>query len=262
MAAPPSRFQWVGGELLAPCLFLFLADAVASNVDWYFLNDCLGSAVDSFLLPSYAALVALYLTGVVFAPQLEPLFLGLRRLASYAQLLRSQKGPPAAVTATAPPVAEVPAGLDTAPQPFDLSGAYLLEENRNYEAFLAVQGVPRMYRSMADKARPVHRITHRGRVVTIRIEGLIESQTTYIVDGPPVRVDVRGRIFEDTMRYLEGGDDRRGIVVHKRAVGECYSLTVQRELSPDGREIVMTSRATFEDGREPVECVQLFRRIE
>lgn len=139
----------------------------------------------------------------------------------------------------------------------NLSGAYRLLSNTGFEEFLAVQGVPWALRRAANGARPIHRITQNGRQLTIRIEGIIESQTTYMIGGPPVETNVRGRIFEDSVEYYG-----RGIRVNKRALTENYDVTVVRQLSEDGKHITMTSTATFRDEREPVQCVQLFERFE
>jgi hypothetical protein len=111
----------------------------------------------------------------------------------------------------------------------------------------------------ANQARPTHRITHRGRQLTIKIEGIIESQTTYMINGPPVETNVRGRIFADQVKYL---DNCKGILVSKRALTEDYDVTVQRELSDDKQAITMTSTASFRDGRPTVTCIQQFERIE
>ena len=257
MAALFSRVRLFEGDIITPWALLFIGFSVASKVNWEFLLESLDYAVASFLLPTYALFAILYLSSVAFAKQLEPIYDLIQKLLSV--LSRSTKAATKPAAAPLPPV-EIPVGLDTAEQPFDLSGAYKLIENQNYEEFLGVQGVPRMYRGMANKARPVHRITHRGRLLTIKIEGIIESQTTYIIDGPPVQCDVRGRIFEDTMTYLDNG--RRGIVVTKRALTEKYEITVQRELSDDGQGILMTSKATFTDGKDPVQCIQKFQRVE
>jgi hypothetical protein len=93
--------------------------------------------------------------------------------------------------------------------------------------------------------------------LTIKIEGIIESQTTYMINGPPVETNVRGRIFEDRVQYLD-----KGILVSKRALTEDYDVTVQRELSDDKQAITMTSTASFRDGRPTVTCIQQFERIE
>lgn len=111
----------------------------------------------------------------------------------------------------------------------------------------------------ANQARPTHRLTHTGRRLVIKIEGIIESQTTYLIGGPPTRCNVRGRIFEDTVKYLE---NEKGIFVNKHAVTEDYDVTVQRELADDRQSICMTSTAIFPDDRPSVKCVQQFQRIE
>ena len=109
--------------------------------------------------------------------------------------------------------------------------------------------------------RPVHRITHRGNRITIKIEGIIETETTYIINGPPVEIDIRGRIFRDQYTYLESGKGIKGI---KKAITENYDVYVQRFLSEDMQKLTLVSRVVFRDGddREPVECTQIFERIQ
>lgn len=122
-----------------------------------------------------------------------------------------------------------------------------------------ITGVPWALRKAAGKARPTHRITHRGSRITIRIEGIIETETTYIINGPPVEINIRGRIFRDQYAYLESGDGIKGI---KKAITENYDVHVERRLSEDKRTMTLTSKAVFQDDREPVECVQIFQRCE
>ncbi|KAL3908764.1 MAG: hypothetical protein SGARI_002919 [Bacillariaceae sp.] len=87
-------------------------------------------------------------------------------------------------------------------QPIDLSGSYQLVENHNFEAFLVAQGLPWMLARAANKARPIHHITHLGKFITIRIEGIIESTSTYEINGEPVEGLIRGRLFADQVTYL------------------------------------------------------------
>ena len=53
-----------------------------------------------------------------------------------------------------------------------------------------------------------------------------------------------------------------GIIVHKEALKENYTITVQRQLSPDQQEITMTSTAFFRDGKDLVQCIQKFQRVQ
>eukprot|EP00547_Thalassionema_nitzschioides_P005794 CAMPEP_0194218942 /NCGR_PEP_ID=MMETSP0156-20130528/24870_1 /TAXON_ID=33649 /ORGANISM="Thalassionema nitzschioides, Strain L26-B" /LENGTH=253 /DNA_ID=CAMNT_0038948457 /DNA_START=13 /DNA_END=774 /DNA_ORIENTATION=- len=141
----------------------------------------------------------------------------------------------------------------------NMSGSYKLTSNDNFEEFLAAQGVPWPLRSAANQARPTHTITHVGKTVTIQIKGIIESQSTFEIDGPPVEDVIRGRVFKTKMRYLESKD---GIVGFKTAVSEGYNISVIRQFSSEDRNtITMTSRATFKDGREDIQCVQIFQRL-
>lgn len=150
-------------------------------------------------------------------------------------------------------------GADSEDGVLNMTGSYQLVKNDNFEGFLEVQGVPWALRRAANQARPIHKITHVGKSVTIQIKGIIESQTTYIVDGPPVQTSIRGRIFQDAMKYLESGD---GIQVSKKAVTENYDITVTRRLNSDKSKITMVSRASFNDGRDPVESFQEFVRLQ
>mmetsp|Transcript_11309 Transcript_11309/g.12618 ORF Transcript_11309/g.12618 Transcript_11309/m.12618 type:complete len:252 (+) Transcript_11309:88-843(+) len=138
----------------------------------------------------------------------------------------------------------------------NMTGSYRLHSNDNFEGFLAVQGVPWSLRSLANQARPVHKITHVEKSVTIQIKGIIESQTTYIVDGPPVETNIRGRIFHDSMRYLKDG-----IITNKATDG--YDITVSRRFTSPNRSILtMTSCAIFKDEtKKDVKCVQIFKRV-
>lgn len=212
------------------------------------------SSVRQYLVPVYTMLVLLYLAWVAFRIPLEP-FLN----SVLAIFVKPHESAPDKVP-TEVRTAAVTAGAELEDQPFDLSGAYKLRSNENFEGFLAVQGVPWALRRAANQARPLHRITHRGSVLTIKIEGIIESQTTYIINGPPVETNVRGRIFEDTVSYLDNGTT--GIVVRKKALSEDYDVSVQRLLSPDKQTITMTSTATFRDGKDPIACTQVFERVE
>eukprot|EP00521_Asterionellopsis_glacialis_P013442 CAMPEP_0195309680 /NCGR_PEP_ID=MMETSP0707-20130614/38859_1 /TAXON_ID=33640 /ORGANISM="Asterionellopsis glacialis, Strain CCMP134" /LENGTH=249 /DNA_ID=CAMNT_0040373977 /DNA_START=32 /DNA_END=781 /DNA_ORIENTATION=- len=142
--------------------------------------------------------------------------------------------------------------------PVNMTGSYKLLKNDNFEGFLAVQGVPWALRRAADQARPTHHLTHKGKMLRIRIQGIIESETTYQIDGPPVETVIRGRKFRDTVKYLDTGD---GIQVSKAVVDEDYDIKVTRRLSHDKKEITMTSVVTFTNGQEPVKCVQIFERM-
>jgi hypothetical protein len=147
-----------------------------------------------------------------------------------------------------------------APQPIDMTGTFKLLENNNFEELLAAQGVPWALRSAANRARPTHKITHRGNILTIKIEGIIETETTYEIGGSPTDSSVRGRQFKDSVTYLE---DKTGIQTMKRAINDGYSVRVCRRLAPDRSRLTMTSTLTFDDkSRETVECIQIFHRIE
>ena len=209
--------------------------------------------MDAILVPLYGVCVFLYLG----------------RLLQKAIHARNEKKPALSLSQSPsipPPLPSVAAISETSSTltPEDggkvnMSGSYLLVRNDNFESFLEVQGVPWALRRAANQARPIHQITHVGKSVTIQIKGIIESQTTYQIDGPPVETNVRGRVFRDQMTYLESGD---GIRVSKTAITENYDITVTRRLTTDRQTINMTSSASFKDGRPPIESRQVFKRIQ
>ncbi|CAB9528170.1 expressed unknown protein [Seminavis robusta] len=209
--------------------------------------------VDHALVPLYTLGVLAYLSALVIQRHVVP-EVKQRTDASKQKQGHKQKQKDALES----DVGTVMSGED-AEQPIDMTGKYKLVSVENFDKFLAIQGVPYFLRQAACKARPVHRITHRGNRVTIRIEGIIVTQTTYVIGGPPVEVSVRGRKFQDRMVYLENGKGIQGI---KEAVTENYNVFIDRELSEDRQKITLTSRAIFKDDRETVESVQIFERLE
>jgi hypothetical protein len=260
--------SFIGRLLLASCAGIILGRSewkttLSSSSSWFFQRDDASAAlIARVVVPVYVMLSLLYLSAVAFRQDLVHFW---KRRHKKSKVSRDEE-----TLAVVPTSASVTIPLEVLPssaggagllkdQPVDLTGAYRLVSNENFEGFLAAQGVPWALRNAANRARPLHRITHRGRVLTIKIEGIIESQTTYLIDGPPVETNVRGRIFEDVVNYL--GDGKRGIVVRKKALTEDYDVTVQRELSEDGTVITMTSTATFRDDRPFVQSKQIFHKV-
>lgn len=197
--------------------------------------------VRDIIIPLYACGVVGYIALRIYYVVIEPRLL-----------------PRPAEKSAIPAIDEAEAAL--APQPVDLTGTYKLVENNNFEELLAAQGVPWALRSAANRARPTHKFTHKGNLLTIKIEGIIETETTYHIGGPPTETSVRGRLFRDHVTYLE---DNSGIQTLKRAVNDGYNVRVCRRLAPDRSGITMTSTITFDDkSKETVECKQIFRKIE
>ena len=135
-------------------------------------------------------------------------------------------------------------------QPINMSGSYQMTYHENLDAFLSVQGVPWPLRRAASAVLPIHHITHIRNHVTIQIvapSSGFTTQTQYVIQGPPVETNVRGRIFSDRVYYsYEEGEDGEedgggveenhpkrkcnGIITEKRAVTEGYIVTVFRKL--------------------------------
>jgi hypothetical protein len=139
----------------------------------------------------------------------------------------------------------------------NMNGSFKLTKNDNFDGFLAAQGIPWALRRAADQARPTHSFRHEGDIITIKITGIIESQTTYVIGGPPKETCIRGRVFLDTLEYIDDG-----ICSRKKAVSEDYDLVVTRVLAEDGMSLTMTSKAVFHDERDDIVCIQLFQRID
>ena len=137
---------------------------------------------------------------------------------------------------------------DEQQQPINMSGSYQMTYHENLDAFLSVQGVPWPLRRAASAVLPIHHITHIQNHVTIQIVAQssgFTTQTQYVIQGPPVETNVRGRIFSDRVYYSyeEGEEDGgggveenhpkqkcNGIITEKRAVTEGYIVTVFRKL--------------------------------
>jgi hypothetical protein len=124
--------------------------------------------------------------------------------------------------------------------------------------FLASQGVGWALRKAADKASPTNKITHdmEKHHVTIGVEGIISSSTTYKVNGPPIETKIQTKSFMDTMQYLETGD---GVVVTKQNKEDGYYITVQRQVTSNKQEMTITSTAIWPDKK--VQSIQYFSRI-
>lgn len=166
---------------------------------------------------------------------------------------------PAVTPKPFPDAADRAAAPTDGSQPVDLTGTYKLLKNEGFDTFLAAQGVPWALRKAVDRAQPVHHVTHAGDDLRIKITGIITSESTFKIGGPPVQTEIRGRVFLDTVTYLESSD---GIRVHKDNRKDRYKIVVTRQLTPDRTHMVMRSRATFDDeGKESVEAKQTFIRI-
>jgi hypothetical protein len=125
--------------------------------------------------------------------------------------------------------------------------------------FLASQGVGWAIRKAAMNAVPTNVITHDllEHTVTIRVEGIISSQTTYIINGDPIETQIQSRVFSDTMKYLDSGD---GVQVTKVCHAEGYHVLVKRQLSSCRQIMTVTSTAIWPD--KQVQAQQIYRKIE
>jgi len=196
--------------------------------------DAWQSVINTLLVPLYSISVFLYLLSRI-----------------WTRMILKTKQKERLVPKLAPPPIEQEEGK------VNMNGAFKLVKNDNFDGFLAAQGIPWALRRAADQARPTHRFTHVGDTITIKITGIIESETTYEIGGAPKETCIRGRVFKDTIKYLEDG-----IQSHKKAMTEDYDIMVLRQLAPDRMSLTMTSKAVFHDDREDVVSIQLFERVE
>lgn len=160
-------------------------------------------------------------------------------------------------------------------KPIDMNGIFHNVENDNFGDFLKAQGVPWFLCSAASKARPTHHIKHKNlQKVSIKIKGIIESETAYHIDGPFTETTIRGRVFRDTLSYLYDEDKSRmettsgdpaevsksesnesksneseqessgkicvGLKTRKIAVGEGYEVHVERRIIRAGSTWIPT----------------------
>ena len=181
---------------------------------------------------------------------------------------------------------------DEGEKPIDMNGIYKVVENDNFGEFLKAQGVPWFLCNAASKARPTHHFTHASaKKITIKIQGIIESQTSYKIGGPYTVTAIRGREFHDSLSYLfdEVGDTKNcvGVQTRKVAMGEGYVVLVERRIiragstwvptpeeNPDGHctydlgtvcdfdRLIMTNKVVYDNGDEPVIASQLFHRTD
>lgn len=208
-------------------------------------------------------------------------------ISSALSLLRTSKTAP-----TAPKVPVEEEEEDKGEKPIDMNGTFKVVENDNFAEFLKAQGVPGFLCNAASKARPTHEFTHSSvKRLTIRIRGIIESETSYEINGPFTETTIRGRLFQDSLSYLydETGPDKVccGVQTRKVAMGQGYVVQVQRrviragsiwnptpEENPDGHNIydldtaceidrlIMTNKVVYDNGDEPVIASQLFHRTD
>lgn len=140
----------------------------------------------------------------------------------------------------------------------DLNGSYRLQKNTDFLEFLAAQGVGWALRAAANKAITTHHITHKGSMLKIRVGGIINSETVYTIDGPPIQTKVKDRVYMDYVSYLDNG---QGIKIHKVNKEHNYTINVVRTFSPDKQILIVTSTASFADGKT-VEAIQEYRRLD
>eukprot|EP00566_Odontella_aurita_P001179 CAMPEP_0113585382 /NCGR_PEP_ID=MMETSP0015_2-20120614/33667_1 /TAXON_ID=2838 /ORGANISM="Odontella" /LENGTH=241 /DNA_ID=CAMNT_0000490615 /DNA_START=72 /DNA_END=794 /DNA_ORIENTATION=- /assembly_acc=CAM_ASM_000160 len=154
------------------------------------------------------------------------------RLTNRSDIIKQSHEDTSTETATGEPVG-VGVGQSTSVeslQQVNLTGSYKLVKNEGFDKFLGAQGVPWALRRAVDKAQPIHHITHTGNEIRIKITGIITSESTFQIGGPPVETQIRGRVFLDTVSYLDSCD---GIQVHKVNRRERYKIIVTRQLNAD-----------------------------
>lgn len=255
-------------------IFLLLAVVGGQCIEggWDAVFDPLERVV---VVPFYKLLIVLHLILLIAAWPLEAAYHKWRRRAVLKSPFRktSRQGittTDSSTTITTATSVDTKEAEEVDGDDWGWSGSFQLIHNDNFDGFLAVQGVPWALRRAANQVRPIHCFTyHRGGgnnnndQWTIQIKGIIESQTTYTILGPPVETNIRGRIFRDVARYYYGSSDNdnntkgdkddalttstatltsdndvpKGIIVSKTAVTEAYDVTVQRVWSnPTGTD--------------------------
>ncbi len=150
----------------------------------------------------------------------------------------------------------------------NLSGTYKLVHNDNFDGFLKAIKVPALLRRAAVATRPMHVYTHNTHEGTFRvqIEGIVKGDTTFVIAGTPTISSMRHLKFLDHVSYMEGKD---GIVVRKVLQNRPKNFTtedtaeiiVNRELSLNGKKMILTSVAIGGDGNIIAKSIQTFLRM-
>lgn len=155
----------------------------------------------------------------------------------------------------------------------NLTGTYKLVHNDNFEEFLAAMHIPKLARKAANAAKPIHKYTHIGDSFRVQIDGIIKSDTTFTINGPPSTSKIRSQKFLDHLTYLE---DKKGVMTrkivqndhktnktNKNSPGDksISEIVVTRALSKNGKRMIMTSTAIGCDGNEIAAAVQTFIKV-
>ena len=146
----------------------------------------------------------------------------------------------------------------------NMTGSYKLVHQIDYDEFLKGLNIPWAMRRAAAATRPTHVVTHTGNRFRLQIEGIIKSDSTYLIGGEGKETRIRHLKFWDTVTYLESGD---GIQTRKVALdaGDIKStakeIIVTRQFNKGGGVLVMTSKAIFPDGSETKSAIQTFHKI-
>mmetsp|Transcript_5457 Transcript_5457/g.6698 ORF Transcript_5457/g.6698 Transcript_5457/m.6698 type:complete len:551 (-) Transcript_5457:243-1895(-) len=148
----------------------------------------------------------------------------------------------------------------------NLSGTFKLFHNQNFDVFLKALKVPALLRRGALATRPIHKYTHEGKSFRVQIEGIIKGDTTFEIYGPPTISSMRHLKFLDHVSYTE---DKGGIVVRKVLQNrpknfsnkDFSEIIVTRELSKNGKKMLLTSVAIGGDGSVIANSLQTFLRV-
>lgn len=155
----------------------------------------------------------------------------------------------------------IPDGSYSESERSNLSGTFKLVKSNNFDSFLKALGVSWTLRKAASLAKPVHTYTHEEDTFRVQIDGVIKGDTTFIINGPPVKSAIRHIKFLDKASYLDSGD---GILVRKvaqnPAADDPTELMLRRILTSDKSQIILKSKAIYRDGSESLESEQIFQR--
>jgi hypothetical protein len=144
----------------------------------------------------------------------------------------------------------------------NLTGKYKLVHNHNFDAFLKTQNVPMLLRKAANASKPIHTITHEGNMLRIQVDGIVRGDTTFEIDGPTAESNIRYLKFDDHVTWVDNGQAVEVRKVARNAPnGGAVELVVKRTLGNGKHNLVLSSKARFENGDESLESVQTFHRI-
>ena len=139
----------------------------------------------------------------------------------------------------------------------DLSGSYVLNRFENFETMLIAMGAPWAGRKMILSQRPNKTLTMDKTKMHIFTDGLMPLDQEYVFGMDPIQVQAKKGFTTDHCEIVANGVVRL-VKVNK---DKGATITIDRELSSDGKELIMTTHVKFDKaGKDDVVVKHFFDR--